>query len=310
MNFLYCFDENYNIPASVSIFSLLENVKEEINVYIIHKNKKTFEPLDAITSHRNLNKLEIYEFSNKNYEFPNIEGAHVSEATYYRFFIEMHLPKDLKFITYVDADIVFVSDPVNEINEEIKKLEDSSNLISVRSESEILNEKLNLKSNKYFNAGVMIINFNKWLESDILNKLLNLTDERAEDIQWWDQDVLNIYFDGNYTEMSENLNYRLEMFPYQKKVVHKLDKNIKVIHYSGKFKPWSLKGIENNLSIYYQEIYRSLYSNRYHLSDNWKINTLRDLIKIISTGRLFKIRYPFSLIVTVIRFLITDRKNV
>ena len=36
MNFLYCFDKNYNIQALVSIYSLLENITEKINIHIIH----------------------------------------------------------------------------------------------------------------------------------------------------------------------------------------------------------------------------------------------------------------------------------
>ena len=34
-NFLFAFDENYNIQGSVSIFSLLENVETKINIYVI-----------------------------------------------------------------------------------------------------------------------------------------------------------------------------------------------------------------------------------------------------------------------------------
>ena len=30
LNFLYCFDKNYNIQAAVSIYSLLENLDEQI----------------------------------------------------------------------------------------------------------------------------------------------------------------------------------------------------------------------------------------------------------------------------------------
>ena len=43
MNFLYCFDENYNIQGYLSIYSLLENVDNKISIYIIHKDPKSFE---------------------------------------------------------------------------------------------------------------------------------------------------------------------------------------------------------------------------------------------------------------------------
>ena len=40
LNFLYCFDENYNFQALTSMISLLDSVDEEINIYVIHTFKK------------------------------------------------------------------------------------------------------------------------------------------------------------------------------------------------------------------------------------------------------------------------------
>jgi len=55
INVLYCFDENYNKQAAVSIFSLLEKVSEKINIYIIHKDPDTFINIkEKIDSHKNL----------------------------------------------------------------------------------------------------------------------------------------------------------------------------------------------------------------------------------------------------------------
>ena len=36
INFLYCFDSNYNIQAFTSIISLLKNTSRKINIYVIH----------------------------------------------------------------------------------------------------------------------------------------------------------------------------------------------------------------------------------------------------------------------------------
>ena len=62
---------------------------EKINIYIIHKDPKTFsEYLSRINKHPNLSSIKIDKFDIPNFSFPNVEGTHVSEATYYRFFIE------------------------------------------------------------------------------------------------------------------------------------------------------------------------------------------------------------------------------
>ena len=35
LNFLYAFDKNYNNQAFVSIYSVLQNISEKINLYLI-----------------------------------------------------------------------------------------------------------------------------------------------------------------------------------------------------------------------------------------------------------------------------------
>ena len=101
MNFLYCFDKNYNIQAYVSIFSLLENVNKKINIYIIHKEPEKFKKYKKkILKHEKLNELHIQKFVNV-FEFPGLFEAHVSEATYYRLFIEDYIPKNVEHLIFL-----------------------------------------------------------------------------------------------------------------------------------------------------------------------------------------------------------------
>ena len=69
-NFLYCFDDNYNIPAFCSIFSLLENVDEKINIVVMHKNMEGHEGFPkAITEHQNMGDLSVNVVKTENYNF-------------------------------------------------------------------------------------------------------------------------------------------------------------------------------------------------------------------------------------------------
>ena len=63
MNFIYCFDTNYNSQAFTSIISLLDCVDKKIDIFIIH-NDKNFEKKipKQINKHKNLNSLHIYIF--------------------------------------------------------------------------------------------------------------------------------------------------------------------------------------------------------------------------------------------------------
>ena len=122
LNFLFAFDENYNKQACVAIYSLLENVDEKINIFLILdlSNNKLNIP-DKINEHKNLNTLTIKEV-NETKKVYNIEFAHVSKATFYRLYLS-HLFDDenINFI-YLDSDIVCVSNPIKKIKEVFDKM--------------------------------------------------------------------------------------------------------------------------------------------------------------------------------------------
>ena len=311
LNFLYCFDKNYNTQALVSIYSLLENITEKINIHIIHKEPETFSRYYLkINDHQNIASLNIRKFDITNFYFPNIEKAHVSEATYYRFFIENFIDETIDNLIYLDSDIVCVNNPLNEIKITINELNNSDLTISVKSELQSLSKNLELKSGKYFNAGVMIIKTSEWYRKNLQDELTNLTDQHKEKLQFWDQDVLNIYFDGKYIELSKYLNFTLDMKPFEKIInFDSLEMNkIKLIHYVGKFKPWSLRGIVNKKSEFYQNYYRELFPEKYHLKSSRKLNTIRDLIGSLKNNVFFKTKYPFRLFLLIINSLIKIKK--
>ena len=90
--YLYCFDDNFNKQAFTSMISLLDNVKEPVAINAIHPDPDIHNKVpELINKHKNLRKLNFYLFKNRNYQFPNLDGNHISEATYYRLFIDKYL---------------------------------------------------------------------------------------------------------------------------------------------------------------------------------------------------------------------------
>ena len=49
-------------------------------------------------------------------DFPNLGDVHVTYATYFRMFIDKYLPRNLEYFIYVDADILCLKDPKNELD--------------------------------------------------------------------------------------------------------------------------------------------------------------------------------------------------
>ena len=314
LNYLYCFDANYNIQAFNSISSLLANSINKINLFIIHKDKNSFEKYaNKIQLHKNLNQLNVYQFEAKELsEFPRIKNTHVSEATYYRLVFDQYLPHTLDFITYIDADIICVKSPDDAIQIEINNLKKSENIISVKTESLINEEhmetrdRLKLKNNKYFNAGVKIVNFQKWKENSISKQLLIKLIEINEEIYFWDQDVLNAFFDGEYNELNKFLNFNLYLTgnDYFDKTSKNERNEMIFIHYAGSFKPWSIRGILNPKSKYYQDEHMKKNNNNYHIVNTWRMDSLYRLFFGIFTFRIMFVRKPIRFIYNALKSIL------
>ena len=259
-NILYCFDENYNIQALASMISLLDKVSEPINIYIIHKNKKTFiEKSKKVETHPNIKSLNVYDFENKISNFPNISNSHVSEATYYRLFIEDVIPKSVKSLLYLDCDIICVKDPLEMMYNNFTNLSNLNKTIGVvfeeflGEEQDEIKDRLNIDIRKYFNAGVMFINLNRWRNSDVPNKSLEIINNMGSELKYWDQDILNQIFNEDLYKVENELNYILDIQDNLK-----VPQEVIFIHYAGSFKPWTTRGAVEKNALMYMENFRKL----------------------------------------------------
>lgn len=311
-NILYCFDENYNIQGFCSIISLLNQSKEEKSIYIIHQDPESFKRYKKIIlQHKKLRDLSIYKFKKGSIKFPNLYDKHVSEATYYRLFIDRYLPSDIDYIFYVDADAFFINSFEFKLNDEKLKLDKSPYTISVLSSNSHDNySRLNLQNDKYFNAGVMLINYKRWLKNKSTTDLLHILENTKLNLEFWDQDILNMYFDGEYQELPLTLNYNVYGDQQSShKVVDTIKGQATIIHFSGKHKPWSPKGIFSIESEFYSQIYRELFKEKYHIVSAWSVNTLRILFKNLLNLNIFRIKYPFGYIFLCLKAVLEKNKN-
>ena len=302
LNFVYCLDENYNKQSLCSIYSLLENIDEKIIINLIHKNPKTISDLiGTVSKHDNLSSLNIKKRTMKDTYYPKLNGAHVSEATYYRLNIEEYFQKEEALI-YLDSDVIFVDNPLNLFKYEIKNLINSDKTISAKTEKSLASHGKNIlgmTSSNYFNAGVMVIDLTKWRKAHVSENLYTTLKKLGDDIVYWDQDVLNLYFNGNFEELNPRLNYQVEMNK-RNKSSNDLSSEV-LLHYSGKFKPWSVMGATIKEANFFQNYYRELFNKKYLISYNYKVNALKDFLKILLSLRIFKIKFKIDFIKIVLK---------
>ena len=219
LNYLFCLDKNYNKQLLISLNSLNFYSKSKFNVYIIHKDPAS---LDDLMKRFNIkfdkiDKFNTYQFDDSNFNFPNLENNHISEATYYRFFIDDFIEENIEQLIYLDCDILCLNEPDDLLIEVSESLKKSNNVIAASVEytntvhtSELFN-RLELESNTYFNAGVMVIDFKAWKENNLKQKLLSAMDKIYDKVNFWDQDILNFVFDGKYLEISRNFNFSTQL---------------------------------------------------------------------------------------------------
>ena len=317
LTFLYCLDKNYNLQALVSISSILEKIDDKINIIFLHKEPDTIQNhryISKIKNNRFINSIEFIQFNKSNINFPNLKKSHVSEATYYRLFIGEHL-KDYENIVYIDPDIICVNNPLTELKKQIKLLDESK--LTVAAFTEVTKDNQNTKDftrlkvsgDSLFNAGLMIINFKKWQEGNLGYKLVERLELIYDDIIFWDQDVLNSFFNSNYLKLDKKFNHMMsyEKTKLTKGELYKLEKENLFIHYSGKSKPWTVRGSVEKSFKFYHQAHFDLTGNLYQIQNNRKKQAIKDLCKSIINLKIFKVDKPFSLIFQVFKFLLQKR---
>lgn len=295
--------------AFTSINSLLDTVDEKINIFIIHQKKNIDKKIPTkIQNHKNLNNLEIFEFSNLDNKFPNVKTSHISEATYYRLFLEDYLDNQVDFLIYLDADVIAIANPLPYFAVKIQNIIKKKYAIAAYTHESIpKNDKrsisLGITKGKYFNAGVMVIDMAKWQELEIKKQAIKIIQEKNEKLILWDQDVLNIIFNGNYEEIHKEFNYNVNLLTYSSEDKEYIDEKINLLHYFGKTKPWSISGLCYEISEYYQKEFRKIYSKKYHVVSKDKKTQLKKFISIIKTKQLSSIEnYSSFLRASVVSF--------
>lgn len=306
MNFVYAFDNNYNLQGFIAIKSLLDNVDKSISIHILHSDPETFDDqLSELKQHDNLQDISIYKFESKDLNFPNIKNKHVSEATYYRLYINKYLPKDIESVVYLDSDILCLNNPLPYIDKVSEEIKNENLLLSARTEhlknknNKYIFERLNLKSSFYFNGGVLVINYKKWLNENIFEKLQDTVKNNTIDLLWWDQDILNQVIDGDYKDLNFFSNFKLSL---DWKIDNSYLRNeVIFLHYQGKLKPWNISGLIQDHSNIYQDIYlKTNYSkNNYHLIKENSLHDLYVVFRSIFNRKLFKLNNPLKVILKV-----------
>jgi lipopolysaccharide biosynthesis glycosyltransferase len=218
-------DEGYAMPLATSLRSLAESNKSNwpLTVHVMtdrfsdraRKNVAMSLPEGAI---------KLYWLSVDLQSFDSLPTLiHISQATFARLLVSEILPRTLRRFIYIDADTLVLRDLG-----ELWRLELRGRCVAAVNDAWFgsESEKANLPDvEEYFNAGVMLVDLNRWTTDKIgLKALQYLTDHPRTPFA--DQDALNYALDRNWIPISNEWNFqghisiRIQSMPNPPAIVH------------------------------------------------------------------------------------------
>ena len=285
INVAFAADDNYAVPVTVAMTSLLINKKDEINLYLLYiKGKFSIKNQERLK--RQINKLgSTIHFVVLNPEelldFPILRHG---LSAYLRIYSPF-LIKDIDKLLYLDCDII-VRKPLDSLyfsdieNSEFAAVAD---IVDSKEKDHLCN--IGYSYNRpYVNTGVLLLNFKKLRNNDLKGMMFPYVSKYKEYIKYSDQDVINCLWEKiNILPPKYNLmnslttGFSLDDSPWSEEEIKEALDDPYVIHYSNMFKPWYWGTRHKYKKEWYKYLKYTHYSNSYTVFD---VKIISKLIKL------------------------------
>lgn len=234
-NICYVFDHGAVRGAGVSICSICKNNPEQNIIFHALCSDLQQDDVDKLKQTAlQYNTTIILYFINKNADIlKNIVRSTFPITIWYRILLPYIL--DYQKILYLDSDIINLK-PLKELFQ--INMNDYC-LLAVPDLEKTQDERissLNLKTDTYFNSGVLMINVPKWLNNDISNQILNTARIYDNQLILPDQDALNIVFQKSNSVFYLDKKYNRVALWKEKNIKEKLAETV-LLHFV-QTKPW------------------------------------------------------------------------
>lgn len=233
LNVVFTCDQNYVQHFCVALTSLLENNPNIIARVFLVSNHIAAKIHKAIDFFKITYLVTVELLLLDDSIFRGLKISHqINSAGYYKLLLATIIPDEIQEILYLDSDIVVAGNISALLAVDFDTTHYALAVRDTLSLAQLatLNSRLNSQIQKYFNAGVMLLNLQQLRQKNAANIMLSIAHDKKSVIQWLDQDVLNIFFNNKWTELPQlynahHLRHRLEQLPL-------------IIHFTGSYKPW------------------------------------------------------------------------
>ena len=226
----FCADRKYLPCTSATMASILANATPQAQiVFHIISDDITDADVAKLKELNNIKPCELVAHLIKREDFEqykNMDFGYLSLGAMYRFTIPTLCSKEIDKALYLDGDMI-VTGPLDELF--AIDLKDCYAGV-VEEKGAFQAQNLQLKSGRYFNSGMLILNLKELQGHNLLADALEYYNRNRKRILFHDQDILNGLWDNKVKFMEQKFNVPsfVKKFP-----------NPLVIHYTGFVKkPW------------------------------------------------------------------------
>ena len=239
----FAFDDAYAPLAAVTMLSVKENRSKmrSYNLHILHTGIG-LRTISRLTRELSEDGFELYFHDISWAAVEMSEQLHTrdyySKCTYYRLFISRLFP-DIKKALYLDCDLILKADVAElfdtDISDSLVGAVPDGAVAQVPAFREYVERRLDLAPERYFNAGVLLMNLERMrligFEAIFRRLIASVKFDIAQD-----QDYLNVICRDNVKYIADSWN-RMPLFPQED------GERVKIIHFNLDKKPWQATGI-------------------------------------------------------------------
>lgn len=259
-------DSHYVTPLAVMLRSVLTNlsVDRKAAIYIMEGG------VDAQSREKLIRSLPS---GRATVEWLAVDPAVYSGAplwgrmpvsTYYKLAVADTLPVDIQKAIWLDCDLLATADlaslwDIDLDGNHLRAVQDSIVPLVSSSFGVAAYEALGIaRDARYFNAGVMLVDLDRWRADGISQKVLDYLRQYRDSVFFWDQEGLNAVLAGKWGELDPRWNCNASV-PRGRRTrpagaankSTQANQHPWIIHWAGYLKPWRYPGKDSERLLYF-----------------------------------------------------------
>jgi UDP-glucose/galactose:(glucosyl)LPS alpha-1,2-glucosyl/galactosyltransferase len=280
MNIVTACDDFYVQHTAVFLKSLLKQHRESnLRVFVLVPNDFCY----CDTLQRNIGcRRTTLEFLTVNAADTGVLkiSNRITATTYFKLFLDKAIQDDINRVIYLDGDIL-VTSSLGKLWAE--GLDDNiiAAVVDAGLNADIcIRQKISLSpTSHYFNAGVLLIDLDRWRAAKVGERALTFARNHPELITMEDQCALNHVIGGKFKRLKEAWNFQTNHLRWDAEGTCNSDSlrelySAKIVHFTSHPKPWCYVG-DHPMKWLYWELLRETEWRDYRPPDRTALNLFK-----------------------------------